>query len=166
MTTPTLSVIALFGILAIGSVVSANDEKAASVIAAENHLTQEQTEAFQSCRNQMAGRGLVLRNELGHVQRYSVPDEICVCQSRNMAAALVPGHYDAHRLVIDYKSGATGVHMLTPFVLKSATGDGIFDFVDLANGLGACVDDYQRQQAAKTEWVKQKLLQQNAESRH
>ncbi|MEQ1695210.1 MAG: hypothetical protein ABL901_05140 [Hyphomicrobiaceae bacterium] len=166
MTTPTLSAIALLGVVVIGAVVLPAEENSAGLIAANFGLTAEQSEAFRSCRSQMAGRGLVSHNEHGTVQRYTVPDEICVCQSRNMAAMLKPGHYDEHRRVIDYKSGATGAHMFAPVVLKTPSGDGIESFERLADQLATCTADYQRQQEAKTNQVKQKLMQQHAGSRH
>lgn len=166
MTTPTLSAIALFGLVAFSTMVTPGAEKAVNIIAADFKLSPEQTEAFQSCRSQMAGRSLVLHTDRGNVQRYTVPDEICVCQSRNIAAMLKPEHYGEHRLVIDFKSGATGVHMFAPVVLTSPSGDGIESFARLADQLGACAEDYQHQQEAVTERVKQKLIQQHADSQH
>ena len=75
-----------------------DDEKKLDRIAKENNLDAEQTAAFRSCDSDMNGKMLTI----GDATYSHVPDEICVCQSREMVAVFKEGAYSSHENVVEF----------------------------------------------------------------
>ena len=159
MTKSALNLILLSAILIFGAAFYKSTSPNVKQIAQIYKLDAAETNAFLACHKQTEGKGLETRNPHGTIKRYTIPDEICVCQARAMAATFKPDRFDEHRIVIDYRIAGAAFQPLPPAALKLPPvriGD---TARALAKHLTDCIDEFQRAQEAKTEAFKQILIQ-------
>lgn len=138
MVRKTFSILVLGGFVAIIGWAHLENEKDIKSIARENGFDDERTAAYRACDGHMSGKTLTT----GGVTYSQVPDEICVCHSRNMQAVFKSGEYSSHRNVIDYLTDEDTPKPLNQSDLK-APAHAELDFMRLAISVGQCVESYQ-----------------------
>lgn len=86
------------GKLLLGGIASNNEKLDA--LAKTANLTELQRTALGICHSQMFGVSLKMSNSKGSVTEWSVPDDVCVCQSRTMANVLKAESFDAQSGIV------------------------------------------------------------------
>ncbi len=115
-------------------------------IAEENNFDADRTAAFRRCDKDMLGKTL----SAGGVTYFPVPDEICICHSREMVAVFRSGAYSSHESVVDYIVDENDRKSLAKEDLKYPYDSGS-EFDRLAQSLIGCATEHaaERQRLAR-----------------
>lgn len=137
-----IPILAICGVAWLVGVARVNQEKNITKLVRENRLSVDETTALRACGDQFAGKSLTEKSATGSITNFSVPDQICVCQAKRMAAVMKPDHYGEHRIVVEYAVSHKGSQSLDPESLRSPNNDGAAAFRNLSNWLEYCVTQY------------------------